>query len=417
MNDAIIPEKDDDWQQLNESFSLDDILRIGAQRMLQAAIEHEVEAFIEKHKHLTDEAGHRLAVRNGYQPERSILSPSGKIDIKQPRVDDRKLRDQEGISFMSDILPRYMRRTPNLNNCIPMLYLKGISTNDFPTALSALLGEGAKGLSPSTISRLKDVWEDEFCEWNKQDLSAKHYVYMWADGVYFQARLEEQRKCVLVIIGVTHDGKKELVAVQAGYRESKISWKEVLLNLRNRGLAHDPKLAIGDGALGFWAALQEVFPETKRQRCWVHKTANILDKLPKSLQTDAKKQIHAIYLAPTRAEAEKEFNTFVELYQDKYPKATACLTNDRDDLFSFFDFPAKHWQSIRTTNPIESTFGTVRLRTAKTRNCYTSKTVLTMVFKLLEEAEKTWRKLRGFDEIRLVLEGVVFIDGVLEKAA
>lgn len=396
---------------------LDEIVRLGAQQMLQAAIEHEVQLFLEKYKHLSDEQGHRLAVRNGYMPERDFLTPAGPVKIKQPRIDDRKLRKQYGIDFTSEILPKYLRKSPNLNNLIPVLYLKGISTNDFPPALSAILGDEAKGLSASTISRLKESWNDDFTAWEKRDLSDKRYVYLWADGIYFNARMQDARKCALVIIGVTEKGKKELVAVYDGIRESKLSWKDVLLDLKNRGLEKGPELAIGDGSLGFWAALAEIYPECKRQRCWVHKTANILDKLPKSLQPNAKKLIHDIYLAPTHKEAEKAYGRFVELYQDKYPKATDCLTKDKEDLFTFFNYPAKHWQSIRTTNPIESTFATVRLRTAKTRNCYTNKTVLMMVYKLLMEAEKKWRKLRGFKDIILVMNREVFIDGIIKRAS
>ena len=399
------------------SCGLDEIVRKGAQKMLQAALEYEVEQFIETYKMLKDEKGNRLAVRNGYMPDRNITTPAGKVNIKQPRIDDRKLKSKHDIQYSSQILPKYLRKSPNMNNLIPMLYLKGISTNDFPAALSAILGKGAEGLSPSTISRLKESWEDDYKKWQKKDLTNKRYVYFWADGIYLKARLQDAKKCVLVIIGVTDKGRKELVAVYDGYRESKISWKEVLLDLRNRGLDKGPELSIGDGALGFWAALEEIYPECKRQRCWVHKTANILDKLPKSVQPNAKSMLHEMYLAPTVEDAEKAYETFIELYEDKYPKAVKCLTGDKDDLFTFYSFPAKHWQSIRTTNPIESTFATVRLRTAKTRNCYTEKTVLTMVFKLLAEAGKKWRKLRGFKEIILVINRGVFVNGELKKAS
>lgn len=402
-----------------ESFNvcLDQIIRQGAQKMLQSAIESEVNHFIEKYKNLKNEQGHRLAVRNGYMPERDFLTSAGNIKIRQPRIDDRELRKKHDIEFSSEILPKYMRKTPSLNNLIPTLYLKGISTNDFPTALSAILGDEAKGLSASTISRLKDVWMTDFDLWQKRDLSEKRYVYFWADGIYFKARMQDSKKCALVIIGVTDQGNKELVAVYDGVRESSLSWKDVLLGLRARGLEKGPELAIGDGALGFWSALSEIFPECKMQRCWIHKTANILDKLPKSVQSNAKNRLHDIYLAPTLKEAKKAYDDFFELFQDKYPKATACLSKDKENLFTFYSFPAKHWQSIRSTNPIESTFATVRLRTAKTRNCYTNKTVLAMVLKLLQEAEKNWRKLKGFKEIILVLRREVFEDGVLKKAS
>jgi len=351
--------------------------------------------------------------RNGHMPERKILSGAGQIKIERPRVDDRKLPESQ--RFTSKILPKYLRRTPSIDNLIPTLYLKGISTSDFSTALSAILGEGAKGLSASTIVRLKSIWEDDYKKWSSRDLSNKKYVYFWVDGIYFNVRLDDDRSCVLVIMGADEEGNKELIAVNDGYRESKIGWKEILLDLRERGLSIDPKLVTGDGHLGFWAASREVYENgTKEQRCWVHKTANILDKLPKSIQPKAKSMIHNMYMADTKKNAFKAYDHFVNTFSDKYPKAVKCLTKDKDVLFSFYDFPAAHWQHIRSTNPIESTFATIRLRTKKTKGCGSRIATLTMVFKLAKEAEKKWRKLRGYKMIPLVIKGIKFIDGELE---
>jgi putative transposase len=353
-------------------------------------------------------------VRNGYHPSRSIISGIGPLPIRQPRVDDRKQPQR----FASAILPRYLRRMPSVNNLIPFLYLKGISTNDFSQALTAILGEGVKGLSPANIVRLKQCWEAEYQSWAKRDLSDKHYVYLWVDGIYFQVRLDEERSCILLIMGADAQGNKELIAISDGYRESKISWREMLLDLKKRGLQKMPKLAIGDGALGFWAALAEVFPQTRRQRCWVHKTANILDKLPKAIQSRAKSLIHEMYQAESKKKALGAYDHFLAAYRDKYPKAVECLTKDSEDLFTFYDFPAAHWIHIRTTNPIESTFATVRLRTKRTKGCGSRKATLSMVFKLAQEAEKNWRRLRGYKMIPLVLENKKFRDGeLMDKVA
>lgn len=403
-------------EEISNQSILEEIARRGAQKMLQMALENEIQEYIGAHNNLVDENNKRIVVRNGYLPERGIASGIGSISIKQPRARIRN-RDLQEETFTSRILPRYLRRMPSIDNLIPALYLKGISTNDFPTALSAILGEGAKGLSSANIVRLKKSWEDDYNKWAKRDLSNKEYVYFWIDGIHFNIRLEDDKTCILVIIGADKYGKKELVAVSDGYRESKISWSEILLDLKQRGLAAPPKLAIGDGALGFWSALDEVFPNTKKQRCWVHKTANILDKLPKSLQPKAKSMIHEMYMAETKENALKAYDHFVKTFNAKYPKAVKILVKDKDNMFNFYDFPAEHWIHIRTTNPIESTFATIRLRTAKTRGSGSRTAAFTMVFKLALEAEKTWHRLKGYKFIPLVLEGRRFVNGELEKKA
>lgn len=397
---------------------LEQIARDGAKRMLKIALETEIAEYIERYKNLIDENGKQVVVKNGYHTEREILTGIGPIEIKQPRVDDRKLgKYGEGERFSSKILPRYLRRIPSIDNLIPVLYLKGISSNDFPTALSAILGEGAKGLSSANIVRLKQCWESEYKEWSKRDLSGKKYVYFWVDGIYFNVRLDAERSCILVIMAADEDGNKELLAVSDGFRESKTAWKEILLDLKDRGLEVGPNLAVGDGALGFWGALEEVYPKTRRQRCWVHKTANILDKLPKSIQSKAKSMIHDMYMAETKASALKAFDHFVESFESKYPKAVECLTKDKEDLFTFYDFPGIHWIHIRTTNPIESTFATVRNRTKRTKGNGSRIATLTMVYKLSLEAEKTWKKLKGYKLLKLVLEQKRFVDGELQEKA
>jgi transposase-like protein len=381
--------------------------------MLGQAIEAEVDDYLTRNDEARDpQSGRRLVVRNGRLPEREILSGVGPISVRQPRVRDRR----EGMRFTSAILPPYLRRTPNLESLIPALYLKGVSTNDFPEALAAILGEGARGLSASTVVRLKESWEKEYEAWRRRDLAGKRYVYFWADGVYFNVRLGDDRPCVLVIVGALADGTKELVALMDGERESALSWKELLLDLKRRGLEEGPEVSVGDGALGFWAALEEVFPRSRRQRCWVHKTANVLDKMPKSLQKSAKAMLHQMYLAATKEEALKVYDDFMKLYGAKCPKAVACLEKDKDDLFTFYDFPAEHWGHLRTTNPIESSFATVRHRHRQTKGCGSRLATLAMVHKLATEAEKHWRKLNGHQLIVKVLSGVRFVDG-LEVAA
>ena len=389
--------------------SLDEVLREGARRMLQEAIEVEVADYVDQHQaQRAADSGQRLVVRNGRLPAREILSSLGPIRIEQPRVRDRR----EGMKFTSAILPPYLRRAPSLEALIPTLYLKGVSTNDFPEALSAILGEGARGLSASTIVRLKESWEKEYEAWQSRDLTGKRYVYFWADGVYFNVRLSEERPCVLVIVGALPDGTKELVALVDGERESALSWKALLLDLKRRGLAAGPEVSVGDGALGFWGALEEVFPRSRRQRCWVHKTANVLDKMPKSLQPAAKAMLHQMYLAATKGEALKVYDDFLKLYGAKCPKACACLEKDPEDLFTFYDFPAEHWGHLRTTNPIESSFATVRHRHRQTKGNGSRLATLTMVHKLATEAQNHWRKLNGCELLTKVIGGVRFEDGV-----
>jgi putative transposase len=317
--------------------ALEEVIVGGARKMLKLALENEVDEFIAKHSALVDEDGKRIVSRNGYMPARDILTGVGPINITQPRIDDRKLQNNGMDRFTSSILPRYLRRIPSIDNLIPTLYLKGISTNDFGVALSAILGEGAQGLSAANIVRLKRCWEEDYVDWAKRDLSGKNYVYFWVDGVYFNVRLEAERSCILIIIAADSKGNKELLAVSDGYRESKIAWKELLLDLKRRGLSAPPKLAVGDGGLGFWSALTEVFPSTRRQRCWVHKTANILDKMPKSIQPKAKSAIHDMYLAATKEDALSAYDHFVNSFKDKYPKAVDCLVKDKEDLFTFYD--------------------------------------------------------------------------------
>lgn len=400
---------------------LTDILRQGAQEMLAAAIENEVAEYIERHAITRDDEGRRLVVRNGHLPTRRIQTGLGLVEVQQPRVNDRRVDENgERLRFSSQILPPYLRRTQSLDELIPWLYLRGISTGDFTEALQALLGPQAKGLSATNIVRLKESWQEEWKSWSKQSLAEKTYVYLWADGIHFQIRLEEpdnNRQCILVLMGATADGRKELIAISDGYRESADSWRQLLLEAKGRGLTTSPKVATGDGALGFWAALREVYPETREQRCWVHKTANVLDKMPKSLHEKAKAMVQAIWMAATRKEALKAFDLFVQTFEAKYPKATECLVKDREVLLTFYDFPAEHWIHLRTTNPIESTFATVRLRTVRTKGSGSRTACLTMVFKLAQCAEKRWRRLNGQELIPEVIRGVKFVDGIKEIAA
>jgi len=392
---------------------LTEILREGAQRMLAQAIEAEVAEWIASHAHETDGQGHRQVVRNGYHNERKVTTGLGQVEVKQPRVHDRRPAE-EREKFTSKILPPYLRKTKSIEELLPWLYLKGISTGDMNEALQSLLGPECPGLSASTVTSLKKSWEEDFKQWNARSLEGKRYVYVWADGVHFNIRLEEDRQCILVLMGVTPEGKKELIAVQDGFRESEQSWKELLLDVKARGLAVDPELATGDGALGFWKALPQVFAKTKEQRCWVHKTANVLDKLPKAKQPGAKEKLHQIWMADTREAANKAFDLFLETYEAKYPKATACLKKDRDELLAFYDFPAEHWIHLRTTNPIESTFATVRLRTKKTKGSGSRTACLTMVYKLMMSAQRKWRMLNGSTLLPDVIEGINFIDGIKE---
>lgn len=398
------------------SDALTEVLKRGAQKLLAVAIEAEVAGYIEQYSEALDGNGHRLVVRNGHLPERTIQTGIGGVAVRQPRVQDGRVNKAgEPMKFTSRILPPYLRKTRTLDAMIPWLYLKGISTNGFPEALQALLGPEAPGLSPTSIVRLKQAWEEDYQGWSRRSFEGKRYVYFWADGIHFNMRLEEGRPCILVVIGATADGKKELVAIQDGERESEQSWYELLLDLKKRGLTIAPELATGDGALGFWKALPKAYPKTRQQRCWVHKMVNVLDKMHKKVQPSAKGLLQEIWMAPTRAAANKAFDHFLSVYAAKYPKAVECLKKDREELMSFYDFPAEHWIHLRTTNPIESTFATVRLRTTSTKGSGSRIACLTMVFKLVQAAERHWRVLNKSELLRAIVEGVQFKDGI--KAA
>jgi transposase-like protein len=417
---ALDPEVVEFRSQFSETSPLDELVRTGAQRMLQTAIEAEVQEFIAVHGDRRDAGGNRLVVRNGYQPARELLTGAGRLEVQQPRVRDNSSEKEQRVTFSSSILPPYLRRSKAIDELIPWLYLKGISTGDFSEALQSLLGADAPGLSPNVIVRLKEKWGQEYDQWNRRDLSERAYVYIWADGIHVNVRLENeanQRQCLLVLMGATVDGQKELVAVVDGYRESEQSWYELLVDLKGRGLSLAPKLAIGDGALGFWTALRKVYGETREQRCWLHKTANILNNMPKSVQPRAKTDIHEIWMADTRQHAAKAFDAFLEKYQAKYPVACECLAKDRDVLLAFYDFPAEHWKHLRTTNPIESTFATIRLRQRRTKGCGSRRASLTMMFKLAQAAQKRWRRLNGHQHIVHLLEGKKFVNGVMQDAA
>jgi putative transposase len=392
--------------------SLTEILRGGARALLTQAVEAEVADFLHRHCDLKTDAGRRRVVRHGHLPEREILTGIGPVGVRQPRIRDREAAADERIRFNPTILPPYARRTKSLEVLIPILYLKGISTGDFEGALAALVGKDAPGLSASTIARLKEAWTDEHERWQKRDLSMKRYVYFWADGIHLEARLEDQAQCILVIIGATPEGKKELIGFTDGMRESAQSWRDLLLDLKRRGLVAAPELAVADGALGFWKALGEVWPTTREQRCWVHKTANVLNKLPKTLHSKAKRALQEIWMAETKKDAVTALDAFAQSYGTKYDKAVDCLAKDRDALLAFYNFPAEHWKHLRTTNPIESTFATVRHRTIRSKGCLSNKTALAMVFKLVEGAQKTWRRLDGHNQLPKLIQGVKFTDGI-----
>lgn len=393
---------------------LTEVLRNGARALLAQAVEAEVSEFLGKHADLRTEEGWQRVVRHGHLPEREVMTGIGPVAVRQPRVRDRGLAadDPGRIRFTPMILPPYTRRSRSLEVLIPVLYLKGISTGDFEEALAALLGKDAPGLSASTISRLKEVWTDEHRRWKQRDLSARRYAYVWADGIYLQARLEDEKQCILVLIGATPEGKKELIGFTDGARESAQDWRELLLDLKRRGLAISPKLAVADGGLGFWKALGEIWPTTREQRCWVHKTANVLNKLPKSQQPKAKRSLQEIWMAETRSQAETAFDAFIESYQLKYEKAADCLSKDRETLLAFYEYPAEHWKHLRTSNPIESTFATVRHRTIRSKGCLSNATALAMVFKLVEAAQKGWRRLNGHNQLPKVVMGAKFKDGL-----
>jgi transposase-like protein len=393
---------------------ISDILRQGARNLLAQALEAEIEIFLGQYKDLKDQLGCQRIVRNGYLPERQIQTGIGSVPVEAPRIRDRFPQASERISFSSAILPPYLRKTRSMEQLIPWLYLKGVSTGDFSDALAALVGNDAPGLSAATISRLKNVWQQDFQQWQKRSLEGKCYVYFWVDGIYCNVRMDD-KQCLLVIMGATADGAKELVAIEGGFRESELSWRQLLLDMKSRGLTTAPQLAIGDGALGFWKALSKVYDGTRWQRCWVHKTANVLNSLPKSLQSKAKSQLHQIWQAADKDEAKRHFDAFVNLHEAKYPKATQCLEKDRDALLTFYDFPAEHWRHIRTTNPIESTFATVRLRTNKVRGCFSANTVITMAFKLCQCAQKKWIRLHRPERLADVVKGVKFVNGMEVK--
>jgi transposase-like protein len=391
---------------------LTEALRNGARALLAQAVEAEVAEALSAHTHLTTEDGRRRLVRHGHMPERTIQTGIGPVAVRQPRVRDRGGADGERIQFSSTLLPRYARRTKSLDALLPVLYLRGISSGDMQEALTALLGKDAPNLSPAVLARLKTGWQEEYERWKRRDLSARRYVYIWADGVYLQARMEPDKQCILVLIGATPEGRKELIGFQAGYRESAQSWRELLADLKARGLSVPPELAIGDGALGFWKALEEEFSATRQQRCWVHKTMNVLNKLPKSVQPKAKADLKEIWMAESRKDAEKAFSRFLAKYEAKYDKAAACLAKDRETLLAFYDFPAEHWKHIRTGNPIESTFATVRHRTIRAKGCLSHDTGMIMVFKLIQTAQSSWRRLDGQNQLPKVITGVTFTDGV-----
>jgi transposase-like protein len=391
---------------------LTDILRQGARKLLAQAIEMEAEAFLAAMKSLTLEGGLDRLVRHGHGPERQIQTGIGPVPVRRVKIRDRGASGTDKIRFTSAILPLWARRTRSLDALLPALYLRGISTGDFQEALSALLGKDAPALSPPVITRLTAEWSADFDRWQKRDLAARRYVYIWADGVYLQARMEENAECMLVLIGATPEGRKELVGLQVGVRESAQSWRELLVDLKAHGLAHAPELAVGDGALGFWKAMDEVFPGTRQQRCWLHKAGNILNKAAKSVQPAMKKDITEIWNAPDREAAGKAIDIFVRKYGAKYPKAADCLLKDRDALLAFYDYPAEHWVHLRTTNPIESVFATVRHRTVRTKGALSPDTAKLMVFKLIMAAAKTWRKLKGENQLPKVITGIKFVDGI-----
>lgn len=394
--------------------ALDEIVREGARQLLQRALELEVAEVLAQFDGLHDDAGRQRVVRNGHLPGRTVLTGAGPLEVRQPRVRDRAGKDApDRVQFTSAILPPYLRRSSAMDGLIPWLYLKGISAADMSEALQPLLGPN--NVSAAVVLKLKEEWERERQAWKQRDLSQAEYVYLWADGVYFTIRLDnDDRQCILVLIGATRDGRKELLAVQDGYRESEQSWHELLTDLKARGLAIPPKLAVGDGALGFWAALRKVYPTTREQRCWMHKSGNVLDKLPKAVQPRAKDDLHQIWMAETRNTANAAFDRFLEKYGAKYPKATDCLAKDRDEMLAFYDFPAEHWKHLRTTNPIESTFATVRLRHRRTKGSGSRGACLAMVFKLAHHAQRHWRKLDGHQLIPELLAGRRFIDGIIE---
>lgn len=390
---------------------LRELLRQGAGQLIYRAVEAEVQELLSGYSDRRTEDGKAGVVRNGYHPERELQTGVGPVTVQIPKI---RARTGEPVIFHSALVPPYVRKTKSLEAALPWLYLKGISTGEMREALKVLVGPSATGLSASVVSRLKQVWGKEYVTWCDERLDKDRWVYVWADGVYSGLRAEQTKLCTLVVIGVNERGQKRFLAIEDGVRESTQSWREVLLKLKSRGM-HIPELAIGDGAMGFWAALEEVYPESRHQRCWMHKSMNVLNCLPKSVQPKAKQALHNIWQAENRADAEKAFDLFIETYDTKYPKATKCLQKDHEELLSFYDFPAQHWQSIRTSNPIESTFGTIRHRTKQSKGCLTRDGMLHMMFKLGQCAEKKWIRLRGFDYLAKVITGVKFKDGIEVK--
>jgi len=384
-------------------------IREGTRDLIEKGIEAELAVLLAAYADKTDDQGRSAVVRNGFLPEREILTGIGPVVAKVPKL---RSRTDEKVIFHSALAPPYVRKAKSVEAAIPWLYLKGISTGQMRVALEVLVGPDAKGLSPAVVSRLKRVWLDEYQQWRIKRLDQEHWVYLWADGIYSGLRADSQKLCLLVVVGVNDRGEKHFLAIEDGVRESTQSWREVLLDLKFRGMTLSPALAVGDGALGFWSALDEIFPGTRHQRCWKHKTANVLNYLPKLAQPKAKEAIHNIWMAETKENAEEAFDLFIQIYQDKYPKATRCLTKDREALLAFYDFPAAHWQHIRTTNPIESTFGTIRHRSRQTKGCVTRQTMMGLVYKLAMSAEPNWRRLRGFNQLAKVITGVKFKDGI-----
>jgi putative transposase len=392
---------------------LTNILRTGARQLLAQAVEIEAETFLAAMKDLKLADGRNRLVRHGHGPTRAIQTGIGPVDVERVKIRDRgAVSEGERIRFTSAILPLWARRTKSLDALLPVLYLRGISTGDFQAALAALLGQDAPNLSPAVISRLTAEWQGEYERWQKRDLSARRYVYVWADGVFLQARMEDHGECMLVLIGATPEGRKELIGFQVGVRESTQSWRELLIDVKQRGLQSSPEIAVGDGALGFWKALDEVFPGTRHQRCWVHKTVNVLNKVVLSVQANMKKDLREVCWAPGRAAAEAAIDVFAEKYGAKYGKAVECLTKDREALLAFYDFPAEHWDHLRTTNPIESVFATVRHRTVRTKGSLSPTTAKMMVFNLVIAASKTWRRLKGTNQLPKIIAGVRFTDGI-----
>ena len=390
---------------------LTELLREGAKLLIHRAVDEELQELLSGYSGLKTEDGRVAVVRNGYHPEREIQTGVGPVTVRIPKI---RSKTGEPVTFRSALVPPYVRKTKTLEAALPWLYLKGISTGEMKEALKVLVGAKAAGLSPSVVSRLKQKWAKEYMDWCDKALNKDRWVYVWADGVYSGLRADQGRLCALVVIGVNERGKKRFLAIEDGVRESTQSWREVLLKLKSRGM-NIPELAIGDGAMGFWAALEEVYPESRQQRCWMHKTLNVLNCLPKSVQPKAKQALHAIWQAETKEDAGKAFDLFIETYEPKYPKATKCLQKDHEELLAFYDFPAQHWQSIRTSNPIESTFGTIRHRTKRTKGCLTRDGMLHMMFKLGQCAENKWRRLRGFDYLAKVITGIKFKDGIEVK--